>query len=66
MLIFVTSASAINGNGYGALLAFKPDGTLIVRLMLYRYPAWSGKLFDVVDGPRNDLSQRLDQRAFGT
>jgi hypothetical protein len=29
MLILVTSASGINGNGYGALLAFKPDGTLI-------------------------------------
>ena len=29
MLILVTSASGINGNGYGALLAFKLDGTLI-------------------------------------
>src|SRR5580698_3585900 len=29
MLILVTSASGINGNGYGALLAFKRDGTLI-------------------------------------
>jgi hypothetical protein len=29
MLILVTSASGINGNGYGALLAFKHDGTLI-------------------------------------
>ena len=25
MLILVTSASGINGNGYGALLAFKRD-----------------------------------------
>jgi len=29
MPILVTSASGINGNGYGALLAFKRDGTLI-------------------------------------
>src|ERR1700723_4708353 len=29
MLILVTSASGINGNGYGALLAFKRVGTLI-------------------------------------
>ena len=29
MLILVTSASGINGNGYGALLAFRRDGTLI-------------------------------------
>ena len=29
MFILVTSASGINGNGYGALLAFKRDGTLI-------------------------------------
>jgi DNA-binding beta-propeller fold protein YncE len=29
MLLLVTSASGINGNGYGALLAFKRDGTLI-------------------------------------
>jgi DNA-binding beta-propeller fold protein YncE len=29
MLLLVTSASGINGNGYGALLAFKPDGTPI-------------------------------------
>jgi DNA-binding beta-propeller fold protein YncE len=29
MLILVTSASGSNGNGYGALLAFKRDGTLI-------------------------------------
>jgi hypothetical protein len=29
MLILVTSASGINGNGYGALLAFQRDGTLI-------------------------------------
>jgi hypothetical protein len=29
MLILVTSASGINGDGYGALLAFKRDGTLI-------------------------------------
>jgi hypothetical protein len=29
MIILVTSASGINGNGYGALLAFKRDGTLI-------------------------------------
>ena len=29
MPILVTSASGINGNGYGALLAFKGDGTLI-------------------------------------
>ena len=29
MLILVTSASGVNGNGYGALLAFKRDGTLI-------------------------------------
>jgi hypothetical protein len=29
MLILVTSASGINGNGYGALLAFKRDGALI-------------------------------------
>ena len=29
MLILVTSASGLNGNGYGALLAFKRDGTLI-------------------------------------
>jgi DNA-binding beta-propeller fold protein YncE len=29
MLILVTSASGINGNGYGALLAFKHDGTPI-------------------------------------
>jgi hypothetical protein len=29
MLILITSASGINGNGYGALLAFKRDGTLI-------------------------------------
>jgi hypothetical protein len=29
MLILVTSASDINGNGYGVLLAFKRDGTLI-------------------------------------
>jgi DNA-binding beta-propeller fold protein YncE len=29
MLILVTSASGINGNGYGALLAFKRDGTPI-------------------------------------
>ena len=29
MLILVTSASGCNGNGYGALLAFKRDGTLI-------------------------------------
>src|SRR5580692_5615422 len=29
MLILVTSASGINGNGYGALLAFKLDGALI-------------------------------------
>jgi len=29
MLIVVTSASGSNGNGYGALLAFKRDGTLI-------------------------------------
>ena len=31
MSILVTSASGINGNGYGALLAFKRDGTLIGR-----------------------------------
>src|ERR1700678_1222442 len=29
MLLLVTSASGINGNGYGALLTFKRDGTLI-------------------------------------
>ena len=29
MLLLVTSASGINGNGYGALLAFKRDGSLI-------------------------------------
>jgi hypothetical protein len=29
MLILVTSASGSNGNGYGALLAFRRDGTLI-------------------------------------
>jgi hypothetical protein len=29
MLILVTSASGINENGYGALLAFERDGTLI-------------------------------------
>jgi outer membrane protein assembly factor BamB len=29
MVILVTSASGINGNGYGALLAFNRDGTLI-------------------------------------
>jgi hypothetical protein len=29
MVLLVTSASGINGNGYGALLAFKRDGTLI-------------------------------------
>jgi hypothetical protein len=29
LLILVTSASGSNGNGYGALLAFKRDGTLI-------------------------------------
>jgi DNA-binding beta-propeller fold protein YncE len=29
MLLLVTSASGINGDGYGALLAFKRDGTLI-------------------------------------
>ena len=29
MLILVTSASGINGNGYGALLAFERDGTLM-------------------------------------
>jgi DNA-binding beta-propeller fold protein YncE len=29
MLILVSSASGINGNGYGALLAFKRDGTLM-------------------------------------
>src|ERR1700728_1724419 len=29
MFILVTSASGINGNGYGALLAFNRDGTLI-------------------------------------
>lgn len=29
MPILVTSASGINGNGYGSLLAFKRDGTLI-------------------------------------
>jgi DNA-binding beta-propeller fold protein YncE len=29
MLILVTSASGINGNGYGTLLAFKRDGALI-------------------------------------
>jgi hypothetical protein len=29
MFILVTSALGINGNGYGALLAFKRDGTLI-------------------------------------
>ena len=29
MLMLVTSASGINGTGYGALLAFKRDGTLI-------------------------------------
>jgi DNA-binding beta-propeller fold protein YncE len=29
MLILVASASGVNGNGYGALLAFKRDGTLI-------------------------------------
>jgi len=29
MLLLVTSASGTNGNGYGALLAFKRDGTLI-------------------------------------
>jgi hypothetical protein len=31
MLILVTSASGINGNGYGALLAFKRDGPLVGR-----------------------------------
>ena len=34
MLILVTSASGINGNGYGALLAFKRDGTLIGPLAM--------------------------------
>jgi hypothetical protein len=29
MLSLVMSASGINGNGYGVLLAFKRDGTLI-------------------------------------